>query len=41
MNIGVLAKHRFATPEDIDGGGPTAGTTRVQSLQVTLQDTLE
>jgi len=40
-NIGLLARHRFFTPEDIDGGGLTAGTPRAQVLQSTLQNTLE
>jgi len=41
VNIGLLARHRFFTPEDIDGGGLTAGTPQAQVLQSTLQNTLE
>jgi uncharacterized membrane protein YecN with MAPEG domain len=40
-NIGLLARHRFFTPEDIDGGGLTKGTAQAQVLQATLQNTLE
>jgi hypothetical protein len=40
-NIALLARHRFFTPEDIDGGGLTAGTPRAHVLQSTLQNTLE
>jgi hypothetical protein len=41
VNIGLLARHRFFTPEDIDGGGLTSGTSQAQVLQSTLQNTLE
>jgi uncharacterized membrane protein YecN with MAPEG domain len=41
VNIGLLARHRFFTPEDIDGGGLTQGTPQAQVLQSTLQNTLE
>ncbi|HEV8716588.1 MAG TPA: MAPEG family protein [Candidatus Binatia bacterium] len=41
MNIGMLARHRFFTPEDIDGGGLSKGTPEAQVLQSTLQNTLE
>lgn len=41
VNIGLLARHRFFTPEDIDGGGLTTGTPQAQVLQSTLQNTLE
>ena len=41
ISIGLLAKHRFFTPEDIDGGGLTQGTARANVLQATLQNTLE
>lgn len=41
VNIGLLARHRFFTPEDIDGGGLTKGTSQAQVLQATLQNTLE
>ena len=39
--VGRLARHRFFTPEDIDGGGLTAGTERAHVLQAGLQNTLE
>lgn len=39
--IANLARHRFFTPEDIDGGGLTPGTAQVRVLQATLQNTLE
>jgi uncharacterized membrane protein YecN with MAPEG domain len=41
ISIGVLAKHRFFTPEDIDGGGLTHGTETAHILQAALQNTLE
>ena len=41
VSIGNLARHRFFTPEDIDGGGLTTGTERAKELQATLQNTLE
>ena len=41
VSIGLLAKHRFFTPEDIDGGGLTRGTEAASILQATLQNTLE
>lgn len=41
LNIGILARHRFFTPEDIDGGGLTAGSATARLLQATLQNTLE
>jgi hypothetical protein len=37
----VLARHRFFTPADIDGGGLSQGTSEAQLLQSTLQNTLE
>jgi hypothetical protein len=40
-SIGRLAKHRFLTPEDVDGGGAHSGTARAQRLQAMLQNTLE
>ncbi|GAB3672198.1 hypothetical protein GCM10028792_05840 [Salinisphaera aquimarina] len=40
-SVGRLAKHRFFTPEDIDGGGLTRGTERAMLLQSLLQNTLE
>jgi hypothetical protein len=41
ISIGLLARHRFFTPEDIDGGGLTQGTDTANILQATLQNTLE
>ena len=41
ISIGLLARHRFFTPEDIDGGGLTQGTETANVLQATLQNTLE
>ena len=39
--IGRLAKHRFLTPEDIDGAAGGAGSARARILQSLLQNTLE
>ena len=39
--VGKLGNHRFRTPEDIDGGGLTAGTEQAKILQAVLQNTLE
>ena len=41
ISIGRLARHRFFTPEDIDGGGLTVGSQQAQVLQSILQNTLE
>ncbi|MEO9773449.1 MAPEG family protein [Roseibium sp.] len=41
LSIGILARHRFFTPEDIDGSGLTAGTADAKRLQAVLQNTLE
>lgn len=41
VNIAMLARHRFFTPEDIDGGGLSKGMAQAQLLQSTLQNTLE
>ena len=41
VNIGALARHRFFTPQDIDGGGLSQGSAPAQVLQATLQNTLE
>jgi MAPEG family len=41
ISIALLARHRFFSPEDIDGGGLTEGTERASILQATLQNTLE
>jgi hypothetical protein len=40
-SIGRLARYRFFTPEDIDGGGLTLGTDQARILQSTLQNTIE
>lgn len=39
--IARLAKHRFFTPEDINGSALTEGTPRARLLQALLQNTLE
>ena len=39
--IGRLAKHRFFTPEDIDGGGLSVGSEQAKVLQSLLQNTVE
>lgn len=39
--IARLAKHRFSTPDDIDGGGLGPATARATLLQALLQNTLE
>ncbi|MFN3347658.1 MAPEG family protein [Pseudorhodoplanes sp.] len=41
VSIGMLARHRFFTPDDIDGGGLTEGTAKAHLLQSMLQNTLE
>jgi uncharacterized membrane protein YecN with MAPEG domain len=41
ISVGLLAKHRFFTPEDIDGGGLSRGSETASVLQSTLQNTLE
>ena len=41
ISIGRLAKHRFFTPEDIDGGGLSVGSSRAKLLQSLLQNTFE
>ena len=41
ISIGMLARHRFFTPEDIDGGGLAPGSETANILQATLQNTLE
>ena len=40
-NIAMLARHRFFTPADIDGGGLSDGTPTAKVLQSVLQNTLE
>jgi uncharacterized membrane protein YecN with MAPEG domain len=37
----MLARHRFFTPADIDGGGLSEGTSTAKLLQSILQNTLE
>lgn len=39
--IGNLARHRFFTPADINGGGLTSATDTARVLQAVLQNTLE
>ena len=41
ISVGLLANHRFFTPEDIDGGGLSRGSQTANILQSTLQNTLE
>lgn len=41
VSIGLLARHRFFTPEDMDGSGLTPGTDRARMLQAVLHNTLE
>lgn len=41
VSVGRLAKHRFFTPEDIDGAGLSVGTGQAKLLQGLLQNTLE
>jgi hypothetical protein len=41
LSIARLARHRFFSADDIDGGGLTPGTEKANILQSTLQNTLE
>ena len=41
VGVALLARHRFFTPADIDGGGLTEGTARAKLLQTLIQNTLE
>ncbi len=41
ISTGRMAKHRFFSPEDIDGGGLSNGTPQAKVLQSLLQNTLE
>lgn len=41
VGVGLLARHRFFTPADIDGGGLTEGTPGARLLQSLIQNTLE
>lgn len=40
-SVGRLAKHRFFTPQDIDGGGFSDDSQHAKTLQSLLQNTLE
>jgi hypothetical protein len=40
-NIAIIARHRFFTPEDINGSGLTKGSEKVRIFQATLQNTVE
>jgi len=41
FSIGRIAKYRFFSPKDIDGGGLSDGTPQIKVLQALLQNTLE
>lgn len=41
VSVGVLARHRFFTPQDIDGSGLTVGTETAKVQQAILQNTVE
>lgn len=41
VSIGRLAKHRFFTPNDIDGSGLTQASAQAQILQSIIQNTME
>ena len=41
VGVALLARHRFFTPADIDGGGLTDGTPGARLLQSLIQNTLE
>src|SRR3954463_1634668 len=41
VNIALLARHRFFTEDDIDGGGLSNASPTAKILQSTLQNTLE
>jgi hypothetical protein len=41
IGVGLLARHRFFSPADIDGGGLTDGTPAAKLLQSLIQNTLE
>jgi uncharacterized membrane protein YecN with MAPEG domain len=41
INIAMLAKHRFFSEQDIDGGGQANNSEEAKILQSTLQNTLE
>ncbi|HST35230.1 MAG TPA: MAPEG family protein [Allosphingosinicella sp.] len=41
IGVALLARHRFFTPADIEGGGLTEGSARAKLLQTLIQNTLE
>jgi hypothetical protein len=41
IGVALLARHRFFSPADIDGGGLTEGTPTARLLQSLIQNTLE
>jgi len=41
LSVGRLARHRFFTPQDIDGGGISTDSQQALVLQTLLQNTLE
>ena len=41
IGVVLLARHRFFTPADIEGGGLTEGTATAKLLQTLIQNTLE
>jgi MAPEG family protein len=41
IGVVLLARHRFFTPADIDGGGLTEGSATAKLLQTLIQNTLE
>ena len=41
IGVALLARHRFFTPADIDGGGLSDGTPGAKLLQSLIQNTLE
>lgn len=41
FSIGRLARHRFFSAQDIDGGDPSQGSQEAKRLQSLLQNTLE
>jgi hypothetical protein len=41
IGVALLARHRFFTPADIDGGGLSEGTPAAKLLQSLIQNTLE
>ena len=40
ISIGRLARHRFFSAEDVDGGGLAVGTQKATTLQATLSHML-